>query len=91
MSVVDVNGTINSFSYTTEKLMKPDDGEKIVTKLSLQLNYVCTVDDASFTTNPQEHSEGVWATREYIAGFEMTEKMKVVVENAFAWYEKVED
>lgn len=59
----------------------------MVQKSSLQLNFVCEIAEATFRVNPEEHSVGMWAARDEIGGLEMTEKMRLVVEDAFRWKE----
>jgi 8-oxo-dGTP pyrophosphatase MutT (NUDIX family) len=71
------------------------DGEKVQEggkaqgerKFCLQLNYVASVKNADFRVHEEEHSGGVWVTEAEVevAGFGMTEEMRMVVKDAFGW------
>ena len=85
MEVKTVTVAVESFSYAVEKSVWAGDERMVLRKISLQLNFVCEVAGGEFGVNPDEHSEGVWASREEVGGLEMTGEMRVVVENAFRW------
>ena len=77
-------GTISPLTYTAEKLV---DG-KSIKKITIQLNHVVSVIDiVGFKVNPEEHSEGIWATKEDVEGLAMTDEMRGVVMDAFDWME----
>ena len=88
LSVDSVKGSIEPFTYSTKKTMKVGEEEIVVQKSSLQLNFVCEVAEDTFRVNPEEHSEGIWAAEDEVGRLEMTEKMRLVVEDAFRWRAK---
>ena len=85
LSVDSVKGSIESFTYSTKKTMKVGEKEVEVQKSSLQLNFVCEVAEDTFRVKPEEPSEGIWAAEDEVGSLEMTEGMRLVVEDAFRW------
>lgn len=43
--------------------------------------------EVTFRVNPEEHSEGIWAAKDEVGGLEMTEEMRLLVEDVFRWKE----
>lgn len=87
LSFDSVEASIEPFAYFTEKTVKRSEEKVVVQKSSLQLNFVCEVVKDTFRVNPEEHSEGMWAAKDELGGLEMTDEMRLVVENAFRWKE----
>ena len=89
MSFENVSGTTEAFDYVVEKTLNRGGEETMERNTSLQLNFVCDVSEEVFKVDPNEHSEGVWATKADAQGLDMTSQMRLVVENAFRWKEGV--
>ena len=87
LSFDSIKGNLEPFVYTTEQITKRGEEEVVVQKSSLQLNFVCEITEDTFGINPEEHSEGIWAAKDEIGGFEMTNEMRLVAEDAFRWKE----
>ena len=87
LSVNSVKASIEQFSYSIEKTVKRGDEDVVMQKSSLQLNFVCEIAEDMFRVNPEEHSEGMWAAKDEVGGLQMTEAMRLVVEDAFRWKE----
>ena len=82
-----MSGMTDSFDYAIKKTMTIEGGEEVVVRqMSMQLNFVCDVEEERFRVDPKEHSEVVWATREDMEELDMTVNMRGVVEKAFVWY-----
>ena len=73
--------------YTAEQKIDKDGQEMVVTRTTVQLNFICEVHGEEFRVNPDEHSEGLWASASEAAGLDITDEMRVVVRNAFDWRE----
>ena len=82
-----VKASIEPLAYSTGKKVKRGDKEVVVQKSSLQLNFVCEITEDTFRVNPEEHTEGMWAAKDEIGDLEMTNEMRLVVEDAFRWKE----
>ncbi|KAK8075731.1 hypothetical protein PG997_010394 [Apiospora hydei] len=54
------------------------------TRNVIQLSYVVKVEDTQFQLNPDEHSEGVWATMGMLGELEITDDMKGLIMEALA-------
>lgn len=52
---------------------------------NLQIKFVCDVEGDAFQTDPEEHSEGMWADKEEAEKLDMSTGMRRVVESAFMW------
>ena len=87
LSFDSIKASLEPFAYTTEKITKRGEEEIVVQKSSLQLNFVCEITEDTFRVNPEEHSEGMWAAKDEIGDLEMTNEMRLVVEDAFRWKE----
>lgn len=88
LSVDSAKASIEPLTYSTTKTIKVGEEEVVAQKSSLQLNFVCEVAENTFRVNPEEHSEGVWAAEDEVGSLEMTEEMRLVVEDAFRWRAK---
>ena len=88
LSVDSAKASIEPLTYSTTKTIKVSEEEVAVQKSSLQLNFVCEITEDTFRVNPEEHSEGVWAAEDEVGSLEMTEEMRIVVEDAFRWKAK---
>ncbi|KAL9108233.1 MAG: hypothetical protein Q9227_006971 [Pyrenula ochraceoflavens] len=84
LKVTEVLDMLPDMTYFTEKTMAQDDGsEKTVKKSCVQLSFVAmAAAGAEFKTNPGEHSEGVWASKEMVGELDMTGEMRGLVEAA---------
>src|ERR1700730_1674400 len=78
-----------AFEYSVEKLLSTPDSESPtrVYKTTIQLNFVVKiVGDSSqvpsVKLDPQEHQNCAWVSKEEIAKYDMTDKMRVVVTDA---------
>ena len=88
LSVDSARANIEPLTYSTTKTVKVGEKEVVVQKSSLQLNFVCEIAEDTFCVNPEEHSEGIWAAEDEVGSLEMTEGMRLVVEDAFRWKAK---
>lgn len=88
LSVDSAKASIEPLTYSTTKTIKMGEEEIVVQKSSLQLNFVCEVAEDTFRVNPEEHSEGIWTGEDEIWNLEMTDEMRLVVEDAFRWKAK---
>lgn len=90
LKIDKVIGTIGSFDYAVErKIATKDRGMMSIWSQSLQLNYICEVAGHDFVVDPEEHSEGRFVAQSGLKALEMTEQMRKVVEEAFAWCAQV--
>lgn len=87
LSFGSVKASIELFAYSTRKTVKRGGGEIVVQTSSLQLNFVCEIAEDTYRVTPEERSEGMWAAKHEVGGLEMTEEMRLVVEDAFRWKE----
>ncbi|KAL9099263.1 MAG: hypothetical protein Q9163_005216 [Psora crenata] len=88
MEVVKVIGAVKSFDYAMEKKMEDAGGAEVIIRLnSLQLNFICVVAKYDVLVSPEEHSEYQFARRSMLAGLEMTEQMRAVVDEGLTWAE----
>lgn len=89
MEVLRIIAAVTPFAYTSEKKIVAAVGEEsLVSKTTLQLSYICEVAKLGFAVNPEEHSQGKFVKRADIAGLDVTEKMRTVVEEGFIWIEQ---
>ncbi|TKW58742.1 hypothetical protein CTA1_3197 [Colletotrichum tanaceti] len=80
LTVLDVAAPLSHISYTTEKLVKSPTGEDtIIKRRALQLSYVVTVEGTDFRVNEEEHSMGIWATRDSLDQIPITSEMRALV------------
>ncbi|OBR11211.1 MutT family protein [Colletotrichum higginsianum IMI 349063] len=80
MTVLDVAASLSRIIYTTEKLVKSPTGEcEIIKRRALQLNYVVTVEGTDFQVNEEEHSVGIWASRDSLDQIPITSEMGALV------------
>ena len=87
MLVRGIIDQIDPLAWVTESPVQGA-AEASVTRLTtLQLNFVCDVEEMTFQVDPEEHSVGVWADREEAGRLDMSTGMRRVVENAFKWKE----
>lgn len=82
-----VKASIKPFAYSTEKKVRQGEEEVVVRKSSFQINFVCEIAEDTFHVNPEEHSEGMWVAKDEVGALEMTDEMRLVVEDAFGWKE----
>ncbi|KAL8991333.1 MAG: hypothetical protein Q9169_007896 [Polycauliona sp. 2 TL-2023] len=87
MVVEKVIGAVKPFDYSLEKKDVDDGGGEVsVWYTSLQLNFVCEVSRYDVTVNPEEHSEARFVNSvEMMKDLEVTEQMRVVVEEGLDW------
>lgn len=86
LEVMKIIAELKPMTYTTEKNIVNDNGEKIlVSKSAIQLNYVISVSEGDVKVNPDEHSESLWVTEQDLDKLEITNAMRVVVQEAFKW------
>ena len=86
MEVTEVVGAIGSFDYALKKKILDDaDSENLIWYTSLQFNFVCQVVKHNLTINDEEHSEGKFVSRSEVSELDVTQQMRVVVEEAFVW------
>jgi hypothetical protein len=71
-------------TYLAEKTIHDGADLRVVSKQCIQLNYVAEVEGSEVVVNPEEHSEFIWAAKENVAGLDITEGMKGVLEDAFS-------
>ncbi|EQK99680.1 hypothetical protein G6O67_007913 [Ophiocordyceps sinensis] len=46
---------------------------------AIKLNYIVSVGEGETQTNPDEHSESMWATQEEVRGQDVTDEMRAVI------------
>ncbi|KAK0719317.1 hypothetical protein B0H67DRAFT_633064 [Lasiosphaeris hirsuta] len=86
LDVTGITAELKPMIYKTEKTVANDAGQEVlVSKSSIQLNYVVTVLDGDVTLSADEHSESAWATNKESVGLNITSAMKEVIWEAFAW------
>lgn len=90
LEVFEVIGSAKPFSYILEKRFVENSAEvSSVWRSSLQMNFVCEVVAGTiFRVDPNEHSEGRFVGRGEPVALEVTEQMRLVVEDAFSWLEE---
>ena len=76
---------IDPLSWVTEGPGRAEANGSITRFKNLQLSFVCDVKDDAFQIDPEEHSEGMWASKEETKKSIMSTGMRRVVENAFMW------
>ena len=78
--VTRVIDQLPEMTYSTEKLIRGDDGcEKIVKKACIQQNFAVLVAAGDFHVNPAEHTVGVLASKSTLPQLNMTENMRAIV------------
>jgi 8-oxo-dGTP pyrophosphatase MutT (NUDIX family) len=86
LDVVEILSDLNPMTYSTEKTVVDDSGkEVIISKNAIQLNFVVSASAGTVTLNPDEHSDSRWTTEEDLNKLDITEAMKVVIQEAFRW------
>ncbi|GKT56732.1 MutT family protein [Colletotrichum tofieldiae] len=80
LAVLDIAFPLSCITYTTEKLEKTPAGqEEYIKRHALQLSYVVTVEGTNFQVNEEEHSIGIWASRDSLDQIPITSEMKALV------------
>lgn len=84
LDITKINMELEPMIYTTEKTVVNEVGQKtLVSKSAVQLSYLVSVSGDDVKLSEQEHSESIWATKEELDGLEVTDKMKLVIQEAF--------
>lgn len=88
LRVLNITASLPRMEYTTEKLEKsPNGDEKTVKRRALQLSYVVGVEGTDFHVNEEEHSMGIWASRDSLDEIPITLEMKALVSEVLGWGE----
>lgn len=78
LAVSRILNALQPFTYTTEKQNRRRLALRCYPVVALQLSYLVEVqgNGDDFVVNPDEHSEGTWATVDTIPALPMTDEMK---------------
>ncbi|KAM0451950.1 hypothetical protein ACHAPV_009765 [Trichoderma viride] len=86
LDIVDIHAELKPMTYSTEKTIVDEAGnEVVVSKSAIQLNFVVSVSTGAVTLNANEHSDSRWATQEDLSELDVTDAMRLVVQEAFQW------
>ncbi|EHK44808.1 hypothetical protein TRIATDRAFT_274356 [Trichoderma atroviride IMI 206040] len=86
LDIVEIHAELEPMTYSKEKAVMDDAGkEVIVSKSAIQLNLVVSVSAGTVTLNAEEHSDCRWATKEELIELDITDAMRVVIQEAFEW------
>ncbi|KAL8767667.1 MAG: hypothetical protein Q9209_005926 [Squamulea sp. 1 TL-2023] len=86
VEVDEVIGYVGSFEYSMEKKITNEaGGQESILSTSLQFNFICHVTKFDVVVNPEEHSEGRFVSRSEVADLNVTDQMRAVVDQGFAW------
>lgn len=86
LDIVEVHAELNPMTYSTEKTVVNEAGkEVVVSKSAIQLNLVVSVSAGTVKLNADEHSDSRWATKEDLSELDITDAMRVVIQEAFRW------
>ncbi|KPM39856.1 hypothetical protein AK830_g6687 [Neonectria ditissima] len=79
LTVSGILGSLEPFMYTTEKSF--GGSVQTIRKVALQLSYLVEVQESGddFVVNPDEHSEGTWATADRLSAMPITNDMRKIV------------
>jgi len=86
LQVLEITAAVRPFTYSMEKKVADEKTGEVsgVSRTSLQFNFVCEVMGFDFKVSADEHSEGRFVAKGEVAELNITEQMRVVLEEAFA-------
>jgi ADP-ribose pyrophosphatase YjhB (NUDIX family) len=86
LNVVAVNAEVWPMAHRVEDVGVGYFGQEVVlSRSSIQLNYIVSVADGNVTLNSGKHSESIWATEEEVDSLDISGAMRVVIRDAFRW------
>ncbi|KAK2589773.1 hypothetical protein QQS21_012544 [Conoideocrella luteorostrata] len=88
-----VLGRVKDLEYETVKTVKGvgDNGEEAadlkIVRRAVQVNFIVRAQshDQEIAVNPKEHQNGGWFARAELAGLDITEGMRGIIDEAFQW------
>lgn len=87
LAITEIIGELDPMFYTTEKRNMLQNGqESRIVSTAKQLNYIVRLSDGDVVTDPKEHSTSKWTTIDELGPMDITDAMRVVVNNAFNWF-----